>query len=180
MKNKREEGKKKRQKKRRNWRKYTGKPFYLLCSWMKNAEIQNFISMTTLTHSWRKFIPFCRWATMKEWDSDSFLEMLVYQIYFPLPWIQQLFFWFYVFRGTNLTWKGNVDGVGEKGKDNTDDNNNKQEPINKAFQLSILILQGVPFLMCSIPIIQIINWFNIFSRVDPDLTFSSTKLQRNL
>ena len=68
----------------------------------------------------------------------------------------------------------------KRAKDNTDDNNNKQEPINKAFQLSILILQGVPFLMCSIPIIQIINWFNIFSRVDPDLTFSSTKLQRNL
>ena len=68
----------------------------------------------------------------------------------------------------------------KRAKDNTDDNNNKQEPINKAFQLSILILQVVPFLMCSIPIIQIINWFNIFSRVDPDLTFSSTKLQRNL
>lgn len=65
----------------------------------------------------------------------------------------------------------------KRAKDNTDDNNNKQEPINKTFQLSI---QGVPFLMCSIPIIQIINWFNIFSRVDPDLTFSSTKLQRNL
>ena len=68
----------------------------------------------------------------------------------------------------------------KRAKDNTDDNNNKQEPINKASQLSILILQGVPFLMCSTPIIQIINWFNIFSRVDPDLTFSSTKLQRNL
>lgn len=34
--------------------------------------------------------------------------------------------------------------------------------------------------MCSIPIIQIINWVNIFGRVDPDLTFSSTRLQRNL
>ena len=38
----------------------------------------------------------------------------------------------------------------KRAKDNTDDNNNKQELINKASQLSILILQGVPFLMCSI------------------------------
>ena len=159
----REEKETKNEKKLKDKILYTGKPFYLLCSWMKNAEIQNFISMTTLAHSWEKVIPFCRWVTMKEWDSGSFLETLVYQIYFPLPWIQQLFFWFYVFRGTNLTWNGNVDVWEKRAKDNTDDNNNKQEPINKASQLSILILQGVPFLMCSIPIIQIINWFNIFS-----------------